>query len=113
MRFILSKRRNNSSNRKGFGGINNEWLNYKLAGDRGILIYFGGEIRPETFQRIRFFDKNILKSNLPGVEETVSGYRTLFISYEPSKTDYDLVYQLKQLAQNLPNTEYQKEGVCF
>jgi allophanate hydrolase subunit 1 len=89
-------------------------LDYKIAGDRGILIYFGGEIGPETFQRIRLFNENLLKSNFPGVKETFPGYRTLFISYEPSGTDYDtLVYQLKQLAQNPPSREYQKEEVCF
>ena len=89
-------------------------LDYKIAGDRGILIYFGGEIGQETFQRISFFEENLLKSNLPGVAETVRGYCTLFISYEPLKTDYDrLIYQLKQLEQNLEQTplsrEYQKE----
>ena len=89
-------------------------LDYKIAGDRGILIYFGGEIGQETFQRISFFEENLLKSNLPGVAETVRGYCTLFISYEPLKTDYDrLIYQLKQLEQNLeqnpPSREYQKE----
>jgi len=88
-------------------------LDYKIAGDRGILIYFGHEIGEETFQRISFFNENLLESNLPGVKETVPGYRTLFISYEPAKTDYDtLVYQLKQLAQTPPSEEYPK-GVCF
>ncbi len=85
-------------------------LEYKIAGDRGILIYFGGEMGPETFQRIWLLNKGLLESNLQGVKETFPGYCTLFVSYEPSGTDYDrLVYQLKQLAQNLPDGEYPKQ----
>lgn len=85
-------------------------LDYKIAGDRGVLIYFGSEIGQETFQRIWSFNENLLESNLPGVEETIPGYVTLFISYEPSVTDYDtLVYQLKQLAQNPPSREYARQ----
>lgn len=88
-------------------------LDYKIAGDRGILIYFGGNIGLETFQRIRLFNENLLRSNLPGVKETFPGFRTLFVSYELSETNYDtLVYQLKELAQNPPSREYEEE-VCF
>ena len=85
-------------------------LEYRIAGDRGILIYFGGEIGPETFQSVWAFNQTLLENNLPGVKETFPGYRTLFVSYEPSETDYDrLVEQLKQLAQNLPDGEYPKQ----
>lgn len=88
-------------------------LDYKIAGDRGILICFGGEIGTETFQRVWLFNENLLESNLPGVEETAPGLRTLFISYDPLRTDYyTLVYQLKQLAQSPPSGEYQKR-TCF
>lgn len=88
-------------------------LGYKIAGDRGVLIYFGGETGPETYREIWLFNKNILEANLPGVKETLQGYRTLFVSYEPLEIDYDtLVCQLKQLAQSLPDEEYQ-EAVCF
>lgn len=86
-------------------------LDYKTAGDKGILIYFRGEIGPETFQGIWSLNQKLLESKLPGAKETTSGYRTLFVSYEPSETDYGtLVYQLKQLAQNLPGGEYPKKA---
>ena len=72
-------------------------LEYKIAGDTGVLIYFGGEIGPETFERIQVYNENLLKSNLPGVKEKIPGYRTLFVSCESSEVDYDtVVYRLKQ-----------------
>jgi inhibitor of KinA len=89
-------------------------LEYKIAGDTGVLVYFGGEIGPETFERIQVYNENLLKSNLPGVKETIPGYRTLFVSFESLEVDYEtVVCRLKQLAQNSPSREYQREEVCF
>jgi len=37
-------------------------LEYRIAGDRGILIYFGEEIDFEVFQRLLSFEENLLEN---------------------------------------------------
>ena len=79
-------------------------LDYRIASDRGILVKFGNEISEQTFNRVSTFEKNLLKDDLPGILETIRSFCTLFISYDPSKTDYEtLIYYLKKLEQIMPS----------
>jgi inhibitor of KinA len=76
---------------------------YKIAGDRGILIKFGSEVTEEIFREVVSFEEKILKSDLPGLLETIRSYCTLYISYDPKKTNHEiLITQLRQMAENLP-----------
>jgi KipI family sensor histidine kinase inhibitor len=76
-----------------------EW-EYRLAGDRGVLLKFGDEVNEETFRKVVSFEKKVEESRLPGVLETIRSYCTLFIEYDPSRTNHViLVDRLKQIAQ--------------
>ena len=71
-------------------------LNYQLAGDRGILIHFKDEVSEEVFQRVVSFEKGVLAANLPGVSETIRSYSTLFVAYDPLKTNHEALIQQLQ-----------------
>jgi KipI family sensor histidine kinase inhibitor len=77
-------------------------LDYRAAGDIGVLIRFGDEINGDLFQKVLSFEKNLEKSDIPGIRETIKSFCTLFIAYDPSKIDYQaLTDQLQKLEQKL------------
>ena len=77
-------------------------LDYRIAGDRGILINFGNAIEEEIFQRVQAYQKNLGKKTIPGVRETVRGFCTLYISFDPLQIDFNtLLEKLKKLEQKL------------
>jgi len=79
----------------------NKW-EYKIAGDRGILIRFGTEVNEKTFREVVSFEERLLQRNPPGVLETIRSYCTLFIYYDPARTDFEtLVSQSKQMVQEI------------
>ncbi len=82
--------------------MTNRW-EYKIAGDKGILIKFGNEVNEKTFREVVSFEEKILQSGLSGVSETIRSYCTLLICYDPRKTNHEiLMNQMKQMVQNLP-----------
>jgi len=58
-------------------------LDYRIAGDSGILIYFGDQSTRRYFQRVLSYEKNLAREPIPGVRETIKGFCTLFISMIP------------------------------
>ena len=73
-------------------------MEYRAAGDRGILINFGNVIDWDVFQRLLSYEKNLEENPIPGVEETVKGFCTLFISYDPLIIGFPkLIEQLKEI----------------
>ena len=89
-------------------------LDYRTAGDTGILIIFGREINEETLQRVMAFEKHIGDCDLPGIVEIQRSFCALRISYDPSEIDYGtLVSHLNALEQKLSNEKvsFQKSRV--
>jgi KipI family sensor histidine kinase inhibitor len=81
-------------------------LDYRIAGDRGILIRFGNVIDEEVFRRVLSYERNLAEDSISGIEETIKGFCTLFISYDPLKTDFlNLMQQLKKLEEKLSQQE--------
>jgi len=75
-------------------------LNYRIAGDRGVLVTFGQEINEQTLQRVLSFEKKLNESDLPHVNEIIRGYCTLYVEYDPLKLKYEtLIDQLKKIEQ--------------
>ena len=78
-------------------------LDYRAAGEQGVLINFGKEINEEIFQRVLSFEKTLEKNPIPAIKETIKGLCTLFISYDPLKIDFPaLMDHLKRTEQELP-----------
>lgn len=77
-------------------------LDYRVAGDKGILIRFGDRIDEEIFQSVLSFEKKLQERDIPGIRETIKSFCTLFISYDPLKIGYQtLIDHFQQLEQKL------------
>jgi len=73
-------------------------LVYQVASDKGVLVTFAREINEETIQMILSFEKKLNASNLSGVVETIQGFCTLFVSYDPLEINYvTLINHLKKV----------------
>lgn len=71
-------------------------------GDRGLLLEFGGEIRPEVNDRVRRMALAVRAEAMEGVIETVPTYRSLLIIYDPLALPIDLLKEkLKKIEENL------------
>lgn len=79
-------------------------------GDRGILIDFGGEISPQTLDKVLSYKEKIQDSKFKQKVEVINTYNSLLISYIFTiENVYDEVLRLKQLIAeaNIPkNTNY-------
>jgi KipI family sensor histidine kinase inhibitor len=90
-----------------------EWQ-FRLAGDRGILINFGSEVNEETFRQVVSFEEKVAAGALPGVSETIRSYCTLFVEYDPSATNHvTLVNRLKRISRSpsIPAVPFPKKKV--
>jgi inhibitor of KinA len=85
-------------------------LDYRIAGDRGILIRFGNVIDEEVFRRVLSYERNLAEDPISGIQETIKGFCTLFLSYDPLKTDFrNLMEQLKNLEKKLSQQEWPQQ----
>lgn len=58
---------------------------FRMAGDRGLLVEFGGSIDPEINQKVRAMSLALEQAMPDGVEEIIPTYRSLLIVYDPEK----------------------------
>jgi len=72
---------------------------FRMAGDRGLLVEFGGSIDPEINQKVRAMSLALEQAMPDGVEEVIPTYRSLLIVYDPEKT------RPVQLEKVIENTE--------
>jgi inhibitor of KinA len=73
-------------------------LDYRAAGDRGVLINFGNTIDDEIFARLLSFERELEENPIPGIRETVKGFCTLFIAYDPLKVAFpNLLERLRKV----------------
>jgi KipI family sensor histidine kinase inhibitor len=68
---------------------------FASVGDAALSVEFEDEIDPAVNARVRALDRAIVVSNLPGIVETVPGFRALLIIYEPE--DISLVVLVEAL----------------
>jgi KipI family sensor histidine kinase inhibitor len=57
-------------------------------GDRGILIEFGKEIDPITFQRLREMARRVGGRKIAAIGELIPSYCSLFVGYDPFVLSY-------------------------
>ena len=53
------------------------------SGDQVIFVHFGGEINPDINRQVHDFDKSLHDKNINGIVDTVPGYNSLMIQYNP------------------------------
>jgi KipI family sensor histidine kinase inhibitor len=56
---------------------------FRLAGDRGLLVEFGGTIDPEINRKVRQVFISLEKRPIDGVTEIIPTYRSLLVFYDP------------------------------
>ena len=77
-------------------------LDYRVAGDRGVLINFGNAVEEEIFQKVQAYQKKLEETPPPAIRETVKGFCTLYISFDPLQIDfYSLLEKLKKVEQKV------------
>jgi len=82
---------------------------YKIAGDRGIVVEFENEISEKVNSKVRNMFLAIEKSEIKGVEEVIPTYRSLLVLYDPLVINgMDLLTELKALEKNIKPTEIEK-----
>lgn len=86
---------------------------YLLSGDKAVVAEFGNEISEDINKKVISFMRAIEISNLKGiVTEMVPTYRSLMISYNPLKIDFDsLIESLKKIENNLESIELPKPKI--
>jgi KipI family sensor histidine kinase inhibitor len=53
------------------------------SGDQVIFVQFGGEINPDINRQVHDFDKSLHDKNINAVVDTIPGYKSLMIQYDP------------------------------
>jgi len=64
---------------------------YRIMGDRSLLVELGDEISPEVNRRVREFSVIFMENPIEGMIETVPAYRSLLIIYDPLKLDLVMI----------------------
>jgi len=74
-------------------------LRFVPAGDLALSVELAEEISVEVNTRVRALEYLIQQKGVPGVVETVPGYRALLVYYDPSVTGYEALCEaLRALA---------------
>ena len=71
---------------------------YRIMGDRSLIVELGDEISPAVNRRVRDLDIKLMQNPIEGLVETVPTYRSLLIIYDPLRINVAL---LKQRIENL------------
>lgn len=58
---------------------------YRMMGDRALLVELGDEINPDINQKVREFFMGLDQQALNGIVELVPSYRSLMVIYDPLK----------------------------
>lgn len=64
---------------------------YRIMGDRSVLIELGDEISPQVNRRVREFYVVLLENPIEGLIEIVPAYRSFLIIYDPLKLDLVMI----------------------
>jgi len=66
---------------------------YRIMGDRSLLVELGDEISPAVNRRVRDLDITLMQNPIEGLVETVPTYRSLLIIYDPLRINVALLKQ--------------------
>ncbi|HCY84198.1 MAG TPA: allophanate hydrolase [Desulfobacteraceae bacterium] len=92
---------------------------FRLAGDRGLLMAFGETIDPGINARIRAMASHLSRELPQGVEEIIPTYCSLILVYDPAETCPDiLIPELTAMNdglddESLPEPEVVELPVCY
>ncbi|UCG66373.1 MAG: allophanate hydrolase subunit 1, partial [Deltaproteobacteria bacterium] len=64
---------------------------YRIMGDRSLLVELGDEISPEVNRRVRESYVVLMESPMEGLVEIVPAYRSFLIIYDPLKLDLVMI----------------------
>jgi len=82
---------------------------YKIAGDRGIVVEFENEISEKVNSKVRNMFLAIEKSNFKEIEEIIPTYRSLLVLYDPLEIDgMNLIKKLKTVEKNIKEIQIEK-----
>ncbi len=66
---------------------------YRIMGDRSLIVELGDEISPAVNRRVRDLDIKLMQNPIEGLVETVPTYRSLLIIYDPLRINVALLKQ--------------------
>ena len=80
-------------------------------GDRALIVEFGNVISPEVNRRAHALHNAVLNAKLLGVGECIPTYRSLLITYDPIRLDYEkLVSVIRDLEKTLETYASKRRG---
>jgi len=75
---------------------------YLQFGDKALIVEFGNAISPEINQKVHTLHEAVSNAQLAGVGECLPTYRSLLITYDPFKINYeDLISRVKGIEKTL------------
>ncbi len=80
---------------------------FRLLGDRGLLVEFGGEISKEINYKVRRMHLGIRHASIEGIIETIPTYRSLLIVYNP------LIIPLEKLKKEIKVIEMESMDISL
>ena len=84
-------------------------INYKLAGDKAIVMEFENKIAPEVNQKVRKMYLGISNKEVKGIKEVIPAYCSILIIYNPLKINKDkLIDKLETINNKLEDFEFEK-----
>ncbi|HET7627763.1 MAG TPA: 5-oxoprolinase subunit PxpB [Bacillales bacterium] len=85
---------------------------YQPAGDQSILVEVSRQDDEETNAKIRSLSKLVEEEQVSGFGETILGYRTLLVTYDPLQLTFaEAVRKLKSLEREMKEVELPKTRV--
>ncbi len=81
---------------------------YASFGDKAIRVEFGSIVSPEINARVHALHDAISNAQLSGVCECVPAYRSLTITYDPEKAEYDELVSKVKLLEETSGTSVSK-----
>jgi inhibitor of KinA len=81
-------------------------LQYRIMGDRSVLVELGDEMSPRVNRRVREFFVSLTENPLQGLIEIIPAYRSLLIIYDPLKLDLVMIKgRMEDLNQKIAGIE--------
>ncbi len=73
-------------------------MDYRIAGDRALVVRFGTEIDETTNKKVRAMRQLLEKEKIKGIDEVIPTYCTLYVFYDPFQTTpQDLIKKLTEI----------------
>ena len=75
---------------------------YRIMGDRSVLVELGDDISPQVNRRVREFYVVLMENPIEGLIEIIPAYRSFLIMYDPLKLDLVMIKnRLEDLQQKI------------